>query len=409
MHYHGHSLSVTLEGSTAVTVRCEKCGQKYYYRLDCTAVGQCSAPYGFGVNGVRERAWKLAKRRLRDRVETELSAVPCPHCGWYQDEMVDLLRKRRSPGVEKYWPVGVAFGLAGVIGPLAIVFHEDALPVQTMPPVLGYALSACAALLLLAGLGSVLYRRHKGATFDPNDPEIERERIALGRSLAITAEHARALRENSGEVRFVPAPGTRDVVMVYGFLLATYNVSAQGTRVAQVTCEYCGSTYCYRLARTARAHVHAIYDLGGKTAFRRSQDRARAKLRRLLDTATDPVPCPECGWYQKDMLPALRRSRLAWMRTVAKWSPAVALVPFTISVFGLMGAKDLNAPPEWTTYTCLAAATLPLALPVVCFLRRVLNRLYDPNQAITQDERIRLGRERAVSPELAAGLMAPPQ
>jgi hypothetical protein len=400
-------LSVTLEGSTAVSVRCEKCGQKYHYQLDCTAVGVSNASYGFGEKGMQERAWKLAERRLRDLLDTEIAAVPCPHCGWYQKAMVDLLRKRRrSRGMEQYGPVGIVIGLAGVLGPLAIgFFNEEAQPDKTTPPpALWYALSACAALVLLAGLGLIVYGRWKNAAFDPNDPETEQERIALGRRLAITAEQARTLRERSGQVRFVPSPGSRDVVMVHGFVLVTYNVSAQGTRVAQVTCEHCGSSYCYHLTRTTHAHVHEIYDLAGNTAFRRAQDRAQAKLRRLLETAADPVPCPECGWYQKNMLPSLRRSRLPWMRAVARWSLALVLIPLVISVVGLIGAKDLKAAPEWTSYTCVATVILPLALPALYALRWVLNRLYDPNKAIDQDERVRRGRERAVSPETASDL-----
>jgi len=53
--------------------------------------------------------------------------------------------------------------------------------------------------------------------------------------------------------------------------------------------------------------------------------------------------------------------------------------------------------------------TLPLALPALYALRWVLNRLYNPNKAIYQDERLRRGRERAVPPEAAGDLMMPEQ
>jgi hypothetical protein len=76
-----------------------------------------------------------------------------------------------------------------------------------------------------------------------------------------------------------------------------------------------------------------------------------------------------------------------------------ALVPFTVGVWGVMGARTPSEAPQWTTYAWLAAALFVLSCPTLYALRWVLNRVYDPNKTIPEQERIHRGRERALTPE----------
>jgi hypothetical protein len=190
MFYVGVNHTATVKGSTAVAVRCEKCFQKYYYHLVCTAVGASEAPYGIGAEAAKKRARKQARLRLRRLLETEIAAVPCPHCGSYQEAMFPVLRKPRLKGLRKFGIVLLVIGGLAALVATAMTDRPNGFDRAT----LGVAWSI-APTLVLGGGGVLLLRRHKNATYDPNDPETEQERIELGRRLTITREQAEALTQ----------------------------------------------------------------------------------------------------------------------------------------------------------------------------------------------------------------------
>jgi hypothetical protein len=184
--------SASAKGSTAVAVRCEKCSQKYYYKLTCTAIGRGSAPYGIGQEKAKQLARRMARQKLWEMLDTEIRAVPCPHCGWYQEAMLPLLRKPRLKRLQTVgWTIlivggGFAF-LAGVLF-YGVLVQRPGVSL-TEPIVVGlFSLP-----FLLTGAVLLLVRRHLNASFDPNDPEKEQERIELGRRLSITKERAEEL------------------------------------------------------------------------------------------------------------------------------------------------------------------------------------------------------------------------
>jgi hypothetical protein len=406
-HYHGTEYSVTLEASTAVAVRCEGCGQKYYYRLDCTAAGRCDAPGNYFAKGAQKRAWQIARRRIRRMLESEILAVPCPHCGQYQEEMAALLCKQRYGWTRDLGVVGGFLGLGGLIGPLFILFIESQKPPQTLAPEAGYVLSACGALVFLASVGLLLFRRHKYATFDPNDQESEQERVALGRRLAITREQAKALMETSGEPRYVPPAAHRAVFAFYGYVGVNYSASASGTTIARVACERCGKTYYYQLARTVHARIHSPFDIGGKAAPQRANDRARERLRQMLEADTDAVPCPHCGTYQEAMLPVLRNPRLKRLRYLGITGLVLAGAAGLVSLVLTAAAANLNNRSELGALMIawgITALTL-LGGVLVLLVRRHKNATYDPNDPKTEAQRIELGRQSTITREQAEALM----
>jgi hypothetical protein len=192
--YVGVNYRATVQGSTAVAVRCEKCFQKYYYQLVCTAVGRSQAPYGLGAEGAKKRALQNARRRLRRMLDTEIVAVPCPHCGLYQEKMVSLLKVGRLEGLRILGIIGAVLGgVAAIIAAILTMAHMDK-PDDIAPVVVEVAWGVT-AIVLLGGIGALLLRRHKNAIYDPNDPETEQERIERGRRYTITREQAEALMD----------------------------------------------------------------------------------------------------------------------------------------------------------------------------------------------------------------------
>src|SRR5437763_12084439 len=73
-------------------------------------------------------------------------------------------------------------------------------------------------------------------------------------------------------------------------------------------CERCQSEYFYRLDRVGKGN-HTSYG-GDQFAAQQAADwAARANLDRMLQNDADPVPCPDCGWYQQPMVRAMRDRR----------------------------------------------------------------------------------------------------
>lgn len=70
-----------------------------------------------------------------------------------------------------------------------------------------------------------------------------------------------------------------------------------------------------------------------------AEDRARAgagkRLRRALEKGVDPVGCPECGWYQADMVAEARRRTLH------------TLIPISIVCLALAAAIAMVAGALW--------------------------------------------------------------
>src|SRR5438874_2630964 len=96
-----------------------------------------------------------------------------------------------------------------------------------------------------------------------------------------------------------------------------FTAAATGSIVRDVTCEKCGCAYHYRLVRRGEGHGHSPYHLNNRGAERRAHDRAQRRLAKMLARDVDPVPCPDCGWIQQEMVHEVRRRRLRWLNVVA--------------------------------------------------------------------------------------------
>jgi hypothetical protein len=119
-----------------------------------------------------------------------------------------------------------------------------------------------------------------------------------------------------------------------------YKTTISGTVVRRVTCEKCACAYAYELVRAASGGATSIYLLDNSGAEYRARTRANKKLRRALERGVEPVQCPDCGWFQADMVQEARR------RLVRGLMPAAAVCLTLAGAMALiMGALWLSPPP----------------------------------------------------------------
>jgi hypothetical protein len=167
-------------GSTVVAVRCENCRNKYYYELN-----RAVRTFESG----RERARKAAEHQLRQRLDNDIDPIPCPHCGWFQKEMISLLRSWRLRWMK-------VLGIIGLAASVPISFVGIALSDQrnqqriNIEPRVKYLIWGLYIFTLLGAALLFLVRNVRNSKYDPNDPETEQERIEFGRRFAITKDEA---------------------------------------------------------------------------------------------------------------------------------------------------------------------------------------------------------------------------
>jgi hypothetical protein len=172
-------------GWTAVAVRCENCRRKYYYRLERTGRGEANT---------KEQARRIAKARLLKMLDCDIDPVPCPECGWYQEDMLPLLRKPRLRWMQH---LGIACALFGAcfLLPIILYFDKNTRLADKTSLQIVVNCGACWAALMVAAASVFVLRSYLNRRYNPNDPETEQERIELGRSRSITQEQAEELVE----------------------------------------------------------------------------------------------------------------------------------------------------------------------------------------------------------------------
>jgi hypothetical protein len=93
--YVGTKHTVVASGETMKSVRCEKCGETYYYKMLRQAQGEGSSAYFLDESGASDRAARRAAKSLQRKLEVGCEAVACPDCRYFQPHMVALLRRRQ--------------------------------------------------------------------------------------------------------------------------------------------------------------------------------------------------------------------------------------------------------------------------------------------------------------------------
>ncbi len=152
-----------------------------------------------------------------------------------------------------------------------------------------------------------------------------------------------------------------------------WTATASGKVIKFVQCEQCSHEYGYILTRNIDVSTFSVLGLDNKASAKRSQSEASRRLRKALKNSCDPVPCPECGWYQPGMIERARRIRLKWMRQVA-----IALVPLSI-LSPIVLLKVLGIGQEQYLICGVVMASMITICPLLILARFLLNKNYDPN------------------------------
>ena len=87
-----------------------------------------------------------------------------------------------------------------------------------------------------------------------------------------------------------------------------YEKVVRGSAVRVVLCENCQTEFVYVVSRQGHGDGVSILFLDNKGAQDRARTQAGADLQRELTRGQDPIPCPDCGWYQRSMIPFLRQA-----------------------------------------------------------------------------------------------------
>lgn len=192
-------MTVPREYQATVTVKgwrkhtCEHCGGKFAYPLRRTA----AATAGTGWTGSDDRAVREAKKAAKadaeEKLESEIECVPCLHCGQFQSDMVEELRRKHAKGKTLLL---TAFGiLALVAAGIAALVTMAMLDVKKKPggeelPYLIIGLAWAVALVFALGAGAMfLMRQTAMKSFDPYGGKSEKHWMKVARDLgAVTPE-----------------------------------------------------------------------------------------------------------------------------------------------------------------------------------------------------------------------------
>jgi hypothetical protein len=74
-------------------VRCEKCGQFYHYPIFREGFGSYAA---IDEDAAVHAASSIAQARVINAIDRGVEIVPCPSCGWVQDDMVREMKRRTA-------------------------------------------------------------------------------------------------------------------------------------------------------------------------------------------------------------------------------------------------------------------------------------------------------------------------
>ena len=83
-------------------VTCERCGQKFGYAFTRRGVGSSYSPYGLGSKSGEVHAERTAAQQAAERTHTEAELVPCPGCGWVNEDAIRQFRAGQYRGLLTY-------------------------------------------------------------------------------------------------------------------------------------------------------------------------------------------------------------------------------------------------------------------------------------------------------------------
>jgi len=82
-----------VRASSLKVVSCENCKQSYAILLDVEARGEDLDLLFLDSDGSKDRADAQARENLAAKIRNSVAVIPCPQCGFYQEDMVRQLKE----------------------------------------------------------------------------------------------------------------------------------------------------------------------------------------------------------------------------------------------------------------------------------------------------------------------------
>lgn len=169
----------------------------------------------------------------------------------------------------------------------------------------------------------------------------------------------------------------------------TARVGGQSTR--RVDCVRCGCQFEYPVEIYGVGTAHSPFFAFEREARRKALERAEDDLDRRLDTEVVPLPCPECGDYQPDMIDVLRRRRAKYPFRLQRWM-LIAYLSITClaigTIVGMVVTPNFKSTPLVGGFFLLIPWALVSFLLVPVFLIQGIRRkLYNPNSNVDSERR----------------------
>jgi hypothetical protein len=173
-----------VEGEVWKSVSCARCGQDYAYRLELRATGEDFDVMSFlDAEESSQRALARAEQNLAEQSRNIVLPVPCPHCGFYQEDMSRNLRGDASINL-----LQIAGAAIVVLGLVPLAFDIPHIWIATV-------------VLAAVGLAILAYGYWIAFAFDPNAGDPEPRRL-LGRQKAVWGERLAELRAASRQAEW---------------------------------------------------------------------------------------------------------------------------------------------------------------------------------------------------------------
>jgi hypothetical protein len=176
--------TATVTSFRTKAVCCSHCGTDYLYDMKRQGAGGVTivGDRRLDHEELKKEAAAKAEVDVDQKLDREVDLVPCPACGCYQPDMVEVLRRDHLR-----WLMMVGYVVLCTAIPFLI-----AGAVLRVPKELFLGAGTCIAVL---GAGLLAYRQNRANCFDPNagDP---RERLNLAQSRAYLPQDADRIAED---------------------------------------------------------------------------------------------------------------------------------------------------------------------------------------------------------------------
>ena len=189
--------SATASGRIIKEVNCQSCRRKYYYDHHVDVEGHDISLFFLDNQGAQSRATHNTEKELRRQLRLP-KAVPCPHCGYYQQEMLNVARADRLEN----GPLGCIVGIglvAFVIGAVvALIAGSIRASRASFPLEAEHWFWVATGVVTVSGLLACLIVFLLNSRFDPNGQDVAK-RIRTGRQLSLSADQLPELERGDSQ------------------------------------------------------------------------------------------------------------------------------------------------------------------------------------------------------------------